>query len=93
MDYSVYVLISEKNTRRYTGLTKKHPSVRLAEHNSGTSKSTKRHRPYTQLYFEKGYCRQCARQREKFLKSGQGRKILDCLINNERDRNKSAKME
>ena len=79
MKYSVYVLKSLKNAKRYIGLTSKDPKVRLVEHNNGLNKFTSANRPWILVYFEKDYCKECAQKREKFLKSGQGRKILGMI--------------
>lgn len=60
-------------------MSSKSPKERLAEHNSGTNQFTKNNRPWELIYFELGFCKECAVKREMFLKSGQGRKILDLL--------------
>ncbi len=77
MFYSVYVLKSKKNGKRYIGYTGKSITERLIEHNAGSNQYTKNNIPYELLYFENNYCKECAKSREKFLKSGQGRKLLD----------------
>jgi len=78
MIYSVYVLKAINKNIRYVGFTSKDPKIRLQEHNSGSKKFTRRYK-WQLIYYEKGYCRKCARKREKFLKSGQGRNILDII--------------
>lgn len=84
MEYSVYVLKSLKNGKRYIGMTSKSARERLAEHNNGSNKHTRENGPYKLVYYEKGYCSRCARKREEFLKSGVGKQILDMIIKSER---------
>ena len=80
MRYSVYVLISQQNNSYYIGFTSKDPRVRLSEHNLGKNKYTNLHKPYRLVYYELNYCKSCALKREKFLKSGQGKKFIRLLI-------------
>ncbi len=80
-NYSVYVIKSEKNGKRYIGMTVKDIKERLKEHNSGSNKFTRNNKPFNVLYYEKGYCKPCAIIRERFLKSGRGRKLLDIIEN------------
>jgi putative endonuclease len=82
MNYSVYVLVSLKNSSLYIGMTSRDPRERLKEHNQGESKYTNLHRPYKLVYYEMNFCKECALNREQFLKSGQGRKILKILVDN-----------
>ena len=77
MKFYVYVIKSLKNNRRYIGQTSKDIVTRLKEHNAGTNKYTRNNRPYKLIYYEVLECRKCAARREKFLKSGQGRIILN----------------
>lgn len=77
--YAVYVLKSLRNNKRYIGYTAKDPLIRLKEHNSGTSDYTKRNRPFDLVHKEFFDNKTEALKREKFLKSGQGRKFLDNL--------------
>jgi len=72
--------LSLKDNTRYIGSSSKSPSSRLQEHNQGSNKFTKNHLPYKLLYYEQGYCKTCALKREKFLKSGQGRQIIDAIL-------------
>ncbi len=78
--YYVYVLKSFKNNKRYIGYTGKTTFLRLREHNSGCNKWTKQNGPFTLIYSEKYNTKFEAIKREKFLKSGQGRKFLDELL-------------
>lgn len=76
----VYVLKSERNSKRYVGSTRKNPRKRLAEHNSGCSQWTKSNKPFKLIYVEPYTEYHAARKRELFLKSGQGRKFLDNIL-------------
>ena len=78
--FTVYVLKSEKNGKRYVGYTGKDPSVRLYEHNAGSNKYTRQNSPFILLYTEQYEEKTEAAKRERFLKSGQGRKFLDETI-------------
>ncbi|GEM_PF-756917 len=73
----VYVLKSRRNGKRYIGCTSKRVEVRLKEHNSGSNQWTRQNGPFDLVYYEEFVCVKEARQRERFLKSGQGRKFLD----------------
>lgn len=74
----LYVIKSLQKNFRYVGITK-HLKIRLHEHNMGYSKSTKLYKPYNLLFLEEYSNYKEARKREKYLKSGQGRKFLDTL--------------
>ena len=76
MKYYTYVLKSLKDRIRYVG-SGKDALERLRRHNKGDYKFTKGHRPWTLVYEEEYSSRSEAVKREKFLKSGQGRKFLD----------------
>lgn len=78
--YFVYVLKSLRNGKRYVGYTSKLPVQRVGEHNAGTNKFTSRIKPLELAYSEKFYDKAEVLKREKFLKSGQGRKFLDSII-------------
>lgn len=73
--FYIYILKSVKNEHYYTGQTKNLEN-RLALHNSGQVKSTKRYRPWRLVYQEKYLNRNTAVKREKYLKSHTGRKWL-----------------
>ena len=74
--YYIYVLRSLKNGRRYVGYTN-NLERRLKEHNNGQSTYTKLTKPFVMIYHEQLSSRQEAIKREKFLKSGIGRRWLD----------------
>lgn len=75
--FFVYVLRSIKNKKRYTGCTSKSPVVRLKEHNSGTDDWTRQNGPFKLIYTEKHETKRAALRRERFLKTGVGRKFID----------------
>ena len=75
----VYVLKSLKDSKLYTGLTN-NTARRLEEHNTGKVFATSGRRPFVLVHVEKFDNRTDAARREKFLKSGVGRKHLHQLI-------------
>lgn len=75
MIYSVYAIKSEKDGRIYVGLSR-NVIKRLEDHNKGRVFSTKGYRPWKLIYKEEVGERQKAREREKYLKSGVGKKFL-----------------
>jgi putative endonuclease len=73
--YYVYVLYSEKDKHLYIGST---PDLkkRILKHKTGYVRSTKNRRPLTLIYYEAYMLKDDALRREKYLKSGGGRKEL-----------------
>lgn len=71
----VYVLRSKKNQGWYIGCTN-NLKERFKEHNTGKSKYTAELRPWELIYYEAGRNRKDAYRREKYLKSGYGRRWL-----------------
>ncbi|MEK7512391.1 MAG: GIY-YIG nuclease family protein [Patescibacteria group bacterium] len=80
MNHYIYFLKSLKNNKIYVGYTGGLVTKRLEQHNIGLNKWTKENGPFELLYYEKYCCKEDALQREKFYKSGFGRKIRDCII-------------
>ena len=78
--FTVYVIESLKNGKRYVGYTSKSAEKRLAEHNRGCNKWTRENRPFKLIYTEFVETGTITRRRERFLKSGQGRKFLQKII-------------
>jgi len=78
--YSVYVLRSLKNGKHYVGLTSKPIETRLKQHRSGSSQWTRQNGPFELVHAEQFETRALAAQREKFLKSGHGRQLLQQII-------------
>lgn len=73
--YYVYVLQSEKDNLLYTGFTND-LTRRVEEHNAGFQISTKNRRPLRLIYYEWCLGKEDALAREKYLKSGMGKKFL-----------------
>ena len=72
----VYVLRSETTGKRYVGVTAD-PERRLVEHNTGQTLSTRAGAPWRVIYNEPHTSRAAEMQRERFFKSGAGRRYLD----------------
>ena len=73
--YYTYVLRSEKDGTLYTGTTS-NLKKRLKEHNGGLVFSTKHKIPLKLIYFEACLDKGDTYRREKYLKSGMGKKYL-----------------
>ncbi len=76
----VYILESEKNGKRYSGMTRDFEK-RLSEHNTGKSKFTSTLMPWKLVYKEEVLGTENARKREKYFKSGAGRRFIDKRVN------------
>lgn len=70
-----YVLQSIKDNKWYTGSTKD-LRKRFNDHNTGKGISTKSRKPFKLIYYEACLDEQDARAREKYLKSGMGKRYL-----------------
>ncbi len=79
MSWYVYVLENEEG-RRYVGSTGRTPQLRLAEHNAGVNRWTRAHGPWRLAYWEMCGSKRLALARERFLKTGAGRRLRDRLI-------------
>ncbi|MDD5551956.1 MAG: GIY-YIG nuclease family protein [Candidatus Pacebacteria bacterium] len=73
--YYVYLLKSLKDDKWYTGYTK-NLEKRISEHNKGRNLSTKKRGPFKLLYYEASLNEKDAKAREKYLKSGMGKRYL-----------------
>ena len=73
--YYVYVIQSKKDKQFYTGFTRDLQN-RLIEHNAGRVSSTKERSPFDLIYYEACLNEQDALAREKYLKSGMGKRYL-----------------
>jgi putative endonuclease len=73
--YFVYVLKSTKDKELYYGLTANLEN-RLVEHNKGKVQATKGRTPFDIVYFETVANLTEARRKEKYFKSGFGRKYI-----------------
>ncbi|MFH1601967.1 MAG: GIY-YIG nuclease family protein [Candidatus Shapirobacteria bacterium] len=77
--YITYVLKSKKDNKLYIGYTK-NIEARLEEHNHGLVNATKNRRPFEVVYFEACRNKHKALQREKYFKTGFGRRFLKTRI-------------
>jgi len=73
--YYVYVLLSAKDNRFYTGFTDD-LKRRIADHNSGRVQSTAKRRPLKLVYYESCLHKEDALHREKYLKTTFGKHFL-----------------
>jgi len=71
----VYVLQSTKNNGWYIGSTNNYKK-RISTHNQRKNKATKPYVPWKLIYLEVSLNIEDARAREKYLKSGMGRRYL-----------------
>jgi putative endonuclease len=72
----VYVMSSERDGMFYTGSTRD-LRRRLAEHSEGKVMSTTERRPMKLVYYEACTNEKDARAREKYLKSGMGKRYIN----------------
>ena len=75
MFYYVYILLSQKDNKFYTGYTE-NLKLRFEAHQKGKVESTKDRRPFTLIYYEACLNQQDATHREKYLKSYHGKMFL-----------------
>ncbi len=73
--FYVYILLSEKDGKKYTGYTKDLPS-RFEAHQPGKVASTQYRRPLKLIYFEACISQEDAVRREKYLKTHYGKLFL-----------------
>jgi len=79
--YYIYVLQSKFDGLLYTGYTND-LKRRLSEHNNGMVKSTKERVPFEMIYSEACKNQKDAIAREKYLKSGMGKRYLKNRMKN-----------
>lgn len=73
--YYVYALKSIKDGNMYYGMTSD-LNRRIEDHNKGKVKSTRSRRPLKVIYYEKVKGLKNARRKERYFKSGFGRKYI-----------------
>jgi len=73
--FYVYVIRSRKSGRLYTGSTND-LRKRLKQHNEGKSTWTKHKGPWEIIYYEASLNEEDARSREKYLKTGMGKRYI-----------------
>ena len=80
MGYTVYIIQSEENKRRYIGYTSD-METRLRQHNEGVNASTRNKGPWKVIYREDDFVtREAALKREKELKRMKGGIQLQKLL-------------
>lgn len=82
--YFVYILKSTLNSKSYVGFTSHDVNKRLKQHNIGSNIWTSKNRPFKILYYESYVCKTDAMLRERFFKSGIGKKLKKLIIENYR---------
>lgn len=75
MSFYVYVLKSHSDCRFYTGCTN-NLRKRLSQHQKGRVTSTKERIPVELIYYEMCQDQQDAYTREKYLKTGMGKRYI-----------------
>jgi len=73
--FYVYLLESLKDGKWYTGYTN-NLEKRIKQHNAGYNLSTKHRAPFKLIYYEICLSEDDAKAREKYLKSGMGKRYL-----------------
>lgn len=81
MKFYVYILYSFKDKRLYIGFTN-NLRQRLTQHANGEVDSTKNRLPVKLIHYEYFINDKDAKAREKFLKSGYGRKQFKEILKN-----------
>ena len=76
--FYIYILMNNNN-RLYTGFTYD-LRKRFKEHNDKKSMYTKYRGPYKLIYYEACLDENDARQREKYLKSGTGKRFINSRL-------------
>jgi putative endonuclease len=79
--YFVYAIKSKIDNLFYTGFTD-NLERRLSEHNLELQRATKHRIPFEIIYFEGCVNKQDALNREKYLKSGLGKRYLKLRLKN-----------
>ena len=79
--FYVYILQSQKDGELYTGFTD-NIRKRLLKHNLGKVFSTKSRRPLKLIYCEVCLNKKDVKQREKYLKTGIGKRFIKYRLKN-----------
>ena len=79
MPFAVYIIYSKQLDKYYTGYSED-ISVRLAQHNSGTSNFTSKATDWELKFSQLFDTRQEAMKREKEIKNKKSRKYIEWLI-------------
>lgn len=81
MFYYVYILLSKKDGKFYSGYTKD-LQLRVDKHNNGEITSTKYRRPFQLIYYEACLDQQDDLRREKYLKTTYGKRYIRNRLKN-----------
>ncbi len=73
--FYTYILKSKKDKKLYVGFSKD-LRKRIEEHNNGLVPATKTRHPLTLIYYEACADKEASREREKYFKTGFGRRFL-----------------
>jgi putative endonuclease len=79
--FYTYVLLSKKDNKFYVGFTDDLKN-RFVQHNKGKVKSTASRCPFILIYYEACLSKQDAIKREKYFKTGFGRRFLNNRLEN-----------
>ena len=87
--YYVYLIRSKKDSKWYIGYTND-LKRRFSEHSKGLNFATKHRVPFELIYYEESLDKADARAREKYLKSGMGKRFLKNRLKYFLDKNTSS---
>ena len=79
MPWYVYILENQQGLN-YVGVTGQSPEARLAQHNAGLNKWTRARKPWRLVYSEAFEDKTVAIKRERFFKTGAGRRLRKDLL-------------
>lgn len=79
--YYTYVLQSIRKSYLYIGYST-NLEKRFKQHNNGECLASKRYAPYKLIFYEAFVNRKDAKNREKYLKSGWGRRTIKKMLKN-----------
>jgi putative endonuclease len=80
--FHVYIIQSQKDGSFYTGMASD-LLRRIEEHNASVTKTTRSKKPWKLVYSEELPTRTKARERERYWKSGIGRKQREVMFTSE----------
>ena len=81
--HTVYILRSLRDDSLYVGTTERTAEERLREHNAAKTEGIRNRLPYTIVRVEHYEHFEIALARERFFKTGKGRKVLKSLLSDE----------
>jgi len=79
--FYTYILYSLKDRKLYTGFTQD-LKKRIDEHSNGYNFSTRHRRPFKLIYYEASEFGEDCEAREKYLKTGPGKRFLKNRLKN-----------